>query len=206
MNKNAGEVSIMITGENDFKTLYNALCEYSPVPAAEWDELKPQIRYRQMKPNEILVNVGEKPKDLHFIVSGLFRIYYTAETGAERTLVFRSKTNFIAAYSSFLKGTAADYTIQALEDSTLLSIPFNEYHQLLQERSCWNAIRQKYEQMLFIEQEEREKQFLISNAEERYLLFLKKYPGLIHRIPHYLIASYLGITPETLSRIRKRKN
>jgi CRP-like cAMP-binding protein len=76
----------------------------------------------------------------------------------------------------------------------------------MERNPCWNTIARKYVETLFIEKEKRERRLLSEDAATRYLSFQKDYPGLEDKIPQYQIASYLGITPVALSRIRKKLN
>jgi hypothetical protein len=139
-----------------------------------------------------------------FIFSGLFRVYYITEEWVDRTPVFRSANNFQSAFSVFLEGTPSWYAIQAIEDSTLFCITLKEYKQLMDNNSRWNTLSRKYVEAIFIEKEKRERGFLSEDASTRHLTFLNTYPVYKERIPQHHIASYLGITPVALSRIRKK--
>jgi CRP-like cAMP-binding protein len=156
-----------------------------------------------IKKNEYFIKAGDIPDKLAFIFRGIFRVFYLSESGNEHSLVFRSEGRPLFAYSAFLENTGSRHFFQAMEDSILLYITFRDWTGLLSGHPCWKAIYAKYLQILFVEKEDRETEFLCDDAETRYLTFVKKYPQIAKRVPYYHIASYLGITPEALSRIRK---
>ena len=110
----------------------------------------------------------------------------------------------LSAFSAILENTPSWYYIQALADADLLYISQDQYVNGLLGHACWQMINAKYAQMLFIEKEKRESEFLSDDAETRYRKFRERFPGMEERIRQYHIASYLGITPVALSRIRKK--
>ena len=186
------------------KKMYTTLCEYAQIPECEWNNILERLRSIDLKKNDYFVHVGDSPNKLAFIVSGIFRVFYTTESGDEKILVFREENRLLSAYSSFLENTKSWYSIQALEDSVLLYISFEDYNMLLSQHSCWQTISAKYAQLLFIEKEKRENEFLSDNAETRYNNFIRIHPNFEKRLNQYHIASYLGITPVALSRIRNK--
>ena len=183
-----------------------SLCKFSPVPVPEneWNKSIKNLHALSIKKNEYFIKAGDIPDKLAFIYRGIFRVFYLSESGSENTLVFRDEGRPLSAYSSFLENTGSRHYFQALEDSILLYIPFQDWAELLSGHPCWQAVYAKYLQILFIEKENRETEFLCNDAETRYITFVNKYPQIAKRVPHYHIASYLGITPEALSRILKK--
>ncbi len=186
--------------------MFTTLCEYAAVPEAQWSKVLKKLHVLKIKKNDYFIKAGDFPDKLAYIVEGIFRVFYLSESGNENSLVFREEGRLLSAYSSFLENTNSVYSFQALEDSILIYSSLNDYTELLEEHACWQIITAKYSQMLFVEKEKREKEFLSDDAETRYMTFLNKYPKLVKRISLYYIASYLGITPEALSRIRKKHN
>ena len=94
------------------------------------------------------------------------------------------------------------YSIEALTDAELACIPIDEFMELSSAHHCWEKIAKEYMVRLFIEKEDRERSFLVEDAKTRYLNFKNKFSELESRIPQFHIASYLGISPVSLSRIR----
>lgn len=180
------------------------LCEYAFIPDTEWQKLKEKLQCVYLKKNAFFIVTGEIPDKIGFIVKGLFRIFYLTESGNDITLVFRDENKFLAAYSAYLEGVKSKYSFQALEDSLLLYISLDDYIELALDHICWQIIMQKYSQLLFVEKEKRETELLCDDAQTRYNHFINNSTSLANRISQYHIASYLGIKPETLSRIRKK--
>jgi CRP-like cAMP-binding protein len=132
-------------------------------------------------------------------------LYYLDATGTEWTKSFCVAGNVVAAYSALLRGEPSRLYIQALEPSTLLIADFAAYQTLTLEHPCWQIVNCKLAESLFIKKEQRESELLLDDAPTRYQKFLDEYPGLEARVKQYHIASYLGITPVSLSRIRAQR-
>lgn len=157
-----------------------------------------------IKKNDFLLREGDKPKNISFVISGLFRAFYLTKNGEEKTIVFRSEGRVLSAYSSFVKNETSKFSIQALEDSIVLFLSIQDFNKILNEDKFWQVNMTKYYMDIFIEKEKRERELLSDDAQTRYLTFLDDYPGLEDRINHYYISSYLGISNVTLSRIRSK--
>ncbi len=185
-----------------------ALDSFAEIPEDEWEKAILNLRHVHLKKNEYFVRIGAVPDKMAYIVSGVFRVFYVTESGEEKTLAIRDEGRMLSAFSAFLENTTSWYDIQALEDSDLLYFSLDQYINGLQGHPCWQMINAKYVQMLFVEKERRESEFLSDDAETRYKKFRERFPGMENRIRQYHIASYLGITPVALSRIRRklRKN
>ena len=183
----------------------HALMKYGHIPEFEWERAKHLlVEPIRFKKGQHYVKIGDVPDRIGFIVSGIFRVYYNTEQGDERILVFRSESRFLSAYRSVLENEPSWFGIQALEPSFLICMHSKEYKRLLTESSCWNNVSRQYFEDLFIEKEQREKELFSLDATSRYLSFRKRYPDVEGRVSQFHIASYLGITPQALSRIRNR--
>ena len=182
-----------------------ALMKYGSVSESEWERAKHlSVEPIQFKKGQHFVKIGDVPDRIGFIISGIFRVYYNTEQGEERILVLRSENRFLSAYRSVLENEPSWFGIQALEPSFLICMHLKEYKRLMTEFSCWSDVSRKYVEDLFIEKEQREKDLFSLNATTRYLNFRERYPDVEGRVSQYHVASYLGITPQALSRIRKR--
>jgi CRP-like cAMP-binding protein len=146
---------------------------------------------------------GEIPKKFAFVFSGLFRYVYINEKGYEFTKGIITEHNFISSYSSMISNAPSHFYIEALEDSEILKIPYEKWLVLLETDTFWLKLLLRFVEKGFMVKEKREKDLLLLNAETRYLNFLRDYPNIENRISQVIIASYLGIQPESLSRIRK---
>lgn len=178
--------------------------QLTDVPPEEMDKALSIFQPRQLKKNGFFVRAGEIPDSVGFLISGILRLYYIDENGTEFIKSFCVENNVIAAYSALLLNEPARLFIQALEDSSLLVAPYAAYQKLMSGHHCWQIIDHKLTQGLFIKKEKRESELLLDDAETRYLKFMADYPDLNERLKQHHIASYLGITPVSLSRIRSK--
>lgn len=152
--------------------------------------------------DEYFLMAGDVPEYIGFVRSGLLRLFYINSDGVEVNKHFCVERTLAISYSAFLLREESKFYIQALEDTRLLAIDYQTYLDLLNGHVCWQVVARKLAQLLFILKEKRESEFLLHDARQRYLQFLQDYPGLENRLSQYHIASYVGITPESLSRIR----
>jgi len=150
------------------------------------------------------IRAGEIPRSFAFVVKGLFRYYYADNKGNEFTKGFFPENSYITAYSALLENRESYFTIEALEDSTIFIIDFYKWNQIARNDICWLKFLVSLLEKGYCVKEYREREFLVFSAEERYESFLRRFPGLEKRIKQHYIASYLGITPKSLSRIRKK--
>lgn len=174
------------------------------VPDDEVEKTVAAFRPTQLKKLEFFVSAGETPDKVGFLRSGLLRFFYINEDGHEFIKSFCVENNVFAAYSAMLLHEPSRYFIQALEDSEILIAPYAAYQALLSGHRCWQILDHAFTRALFIRKEKREGELLLDNAETRYLRFLEEYPDLNERVKQHQIASYLGITPVSLSRIRAK--
>ncbi len=173
------------------------------VPKSEQDKLTSLIKIRRISKGEVYLLKGQSARTISFVNEGLFRYFYVNKKGNDLTKVFIPENFILLAYSSILEKRGAYYTIEALEDSEIEEIEFTKFDELCYNHPCWNSFLLKILQNALLIKEQREREFLMFNAGQRYASFLCKFPDLEGRIPQHFIASYIGITPETLSRLRK---
>ena len=145
---------------------------------------------------------GASPKEN--TLTGLFRYYYLTETGKEFTKGFFPETSFLSAYSALLRDRESYFSIEALEVSRIITIDYPAWKALLENSLPWHRFLLALIQRGYCVKEARERAFLLFDAQTRYQTFLNEYPGLENRIRQHYIASYLGITPVALSRIRRK--
>ena len=194
----------LVMQETWIMKLLTAVCEFTYIPEKEKANITKRLHFTTINKNDYFISTGERPDKVAYIASGLFRVFYLSVSGKDNCLVFRESGRFLSAYNSLLDNTISKYSFQALEDSVLLYVTLEDYKELLMGDECWQRIVSKYFQILYVEKEEREVEFLSADAKSRYKIFTTKYPELSKRISQHHIASYLGITPETLSKIRNR--
>jgi len=179
-----------------------AMRKLADFPEEEWRRALAQFAYLRIPKDGYFLRAGDIPDKLAFIASGLFRVYFVTDKGDERVHAFRAEGRLISAFSPFLTDKRSWYSIQALEDSDLLCTR-TDVGTWASQADCWKTLYAKYMEMLFVEKESRERELLSEDAETRYRTFRDQNPGIENRISQHHIASYLGITPVALSRIRK---
>lgn len=150
------------------------------------------------------LKAGEVPQKIAFVNSGLFRYVYTNEKGDEFTKGIITENLFLSSYSAMISGKPSYFSIEALEDSEVLEIAWKDFIKLTDKEIFWVKFLLKFLEKGFIIKEKRERDLLLLDAETRYRNFLLEFPGMDQRIKQGIIASYLGIKPETLSRIRRK--
>lgn len=173
------------------------------VPIEQEHKFSALVTKTKVQKGETYIRAGRFPTSIAYIKNGLFRYFYLSNKGEEFTKGFFTENSILSSYSAILENRASYFSIEALVDSTLEIIDYQKFQKLFAEHHCWNNFLVAMLQKAFIAKEEREREFLLLNAEERYKSFLIRYPGLENRVKQNIIASYLGIKPESLSRIRK---
>lgn len=171
------------------------------IPEEEWKYVESLFQELSFNKNEHLLNAGDVTDSMYLILEGLTRSYFIDSEGKEFNKIFQAEGDIASAYVELLNQIPSRLNIQALENTKVLKIHFKKIQELYQRHPCWNEIGRKIAENFFIVKEQREYEFLLLDAENRYQNFLKDYAHLKKRIPQYQIAAYLGITPVSLSRI-----
>jgi CRP-like cAMP-binding protein len=174
------------------------------VPSDEWPYLERCLQTRSLKAGEIYYSQGEACDEIGFIVAGLAYNYYTSESGDAFVKNFVMPGNAVASYMSVILSAPATYSCKAIDDCVLITLKYNDLKALYARHACWERLGRLNAEKCFFVTEEREQQLLTLDATARYNSFLKNHADLASRVPQYLIASYIGVSPVTLSRIRSK--
>jgi CRP-like cAMP-binding protein len=169
-------------------------------------ELEPflnKLKTRQFKANETIIAHGQIENYLSFVAEGIVR-YYVVSKDKEITIDFAFKNSFYCAYDSFYSRTKTEIYIEALTDCQLYSIAYQDLQHLYNTCEITKKLGRLATEYLLSKKVKREINLLTKTPQERYEELLYEQPKYILQIPLKFIASYLGIVPETLSRIRKR--
>lgn len=158
---------------------------------------------RTIGKTDYLVREGESCEEIAFIESGVFRSFYTSESGEELTYCFRFPNDLIGAYSAFITGGKSIESIQAIVATVVWIIKKKDLDALANTLPQWNTFLKIIAEQQYLELEQRVIQFQRTTAQERYRNLLLNHPTFIQYIPLQYLASYLGITQRHLSRIRK---
>ena len=160
---------------------------------------------RELPRGAYLLRAGELAGEVAVVVRGLLREHFVLADGVERTKAFVLEGGFTGSLADLLSGARSRAFIVAEEPSRLLVAPFSALRSLHERDPAWRRGHERYVESLFLQKAEREYELLGLDAEARYAAFARRFPGLEARIAARHVASYLGITPVHLSRLRRRR-
>jgi CRP-like cAMP-binding protein len=158
---------------------------------------------KKIRKHKFLLQEGDVCRHIAFVNSGCLRAYTVDHRGEEHIIQFAIEDWWISDLNSFLTGSAATYNIDAVQDSEVLLLERASRKTLLESVPKMERFFRLLQEANYVSSHQRINDSLSASAEERYLAFIKTYPLLVEQIPQSQIASYLGITPQSLSRIRK---
>ncbi|SDQ90618.1 Crp/Fnr family transcriptional regulator [Flagellimonas zhangzhouensis] len=176
---------------------------YLPFEVEEKQLIHERISFRKVKRREHLLRTVEICRHYTFVVKGVLRMYGIDGNGKEHNILFASENEWLSDISSFHATQPGESNIQALEPTEVIQIEQQDLYYLYINIPKLDRIFKVITEEKYVELQNRVFQSISSTAQERYLYFLSKYPSLGSRLPNTQIASYLGITPEFLSMIRK---
>ncbi|WP_159468464.1 Crp/Fnr family transcriptional regulator [Dyadobacter sp. 3J3] len=176
---------------------------YIPLDEEEREDLSKRLAERKVKRRQFILQEGDVCKHYTFVAEGCFKKFHVDKKGTEHNLQFIAENDWIMEIDSFYNEKPSRVFIEALEPSVILQITKPDLIELFMSNPKFNRNFRVIIENRFVELENRVLQAISSTAEERYLTFLNQYPKLSQRLPNTQIASYLGITPEFLSKIRK---
>lgn len=157
---------------------------------------------KKLKKGEFLYQAGEIAKQEVFVASGILRRYVIDNKGKEHIVQFAPENWWVRDEKGFYYQEPTEFYVDAIEDASLLQIDQAGHLTLMAQISGYGPSFQEALQKNVVAKEKRILQSLVSTAEERYHDFLQTYPSIVQRVPQHMVAAYLGITPETLSRVR----
>jgi CRP-like cAMP-binding protein len=187
-----------------YALLIQHLSRFISLETQEITLLTESFKPKQLKKKDFLLHQGEVSKFETFVSKGCLRAFYINDKGEEHIVQFAVEDWWIGDMYSFLTQTPAMFTIEALEDCKLLQIDKNSLEELYLKLPKMERFFRIIIQNAFVASQKRIISAMSQTADERYLAFIQKYPAIEQRIPQYQVAAYLGITPEFLSRIRKK--
>lgn len=175
-----------------------------PFSDEEWQAMENCIRVKKLLKNEYFVKQGETCTKMAFVSKGYSRLYFLMD-GEEITKDFCFEETFTGSFASFLSQKPSAFNVVAMEEMLVLTIEYNALMDLYARYMCWNTFGRLLSEQFAIRKENREVTFLLYPPEKRYLEVTEKYPYILQRVPLKIVASYLNMTPETLSRIRSKQ-
>jgi len=159
--------------------------------------------FRQVPKRFVLLQQGKTEREVFFINKGLLRLFYTKDGQDITAFIFREHL-FASCYESFLQQQPSNQSLEALEDAELLVITYDDLQRLYKELPKMETLVRKVAEQRFINAQGILSSYILDSPEERWQKFEAVNGDLLLRVPHHMIASSLGITPVSLSRIRKR--
>ena len=181
------------------------LDQIATISNADWEFFTSKLHRRIIQKKSIFLKLNEIENHISFIESGVVRLFIPKEDPEkEITFGFSFKNQFISAYDSFLTQKPSAYQLQALTETSVLSITHRDLQAVYQTTQIGNLIGRLTAERLFLLKSKREQDLLNFTAQERYIKLFKERPELLKVIPLKYISSYIGVTAQALSRIRKR--
>ncbi len=171
----------------------------------DWSFFMSKLQRAVIPKKTVFLECNSIEQKISFIEDGVVRLYIPKEDpDKEITFGFSFKNQFISAYDSFLTRKPSAYQLQTLTKTTLLSITYDDLQDVYSNTQIGNLIGRLTAERLFLLKSKREQNLLNLSAKERYLKLFKERPELLKVIPLKYISSYIGVTPQALSRIRKQ--
>ncbi|MCP3899581.1 MAG: Crp/Fnr family transcriptional regulator [Desulfobacteraceae bacterium] len=169
----------------------------------EFDKIQEILSPVFLSKGDMFVGFSSEPIRCGFIIKGVLRTYFVTENGEEFITDLCHDNQITTNYDSITSNLTNEYYSQALEESTILAMNYNRFLKLGKKYPVFETFKSRLIEYYYNEKINREKELLSLNAKEKYLRFIQSHGNLVHRIPQYHVASYLGITPVQLSRVRK---
>ncbi len=169
----------------------------------DWEIFSSKLIKQTFPKKTKILSKGSTENYLSFVDEGIIRFFIPKED-VDLTFGFAFQNSFICAYDSFLTQTPSLYHVETITDVVLWRLSYSDLQIIYEQTQIGNLIGRKTSEFLFLRKAERELSLLFDTPEQRYLKIFKSRPELIEKIPLKYIASYIGITPQALSRIRKR--
>ncbi|MCB0488474.1 MAG: Crp/Fnr family transcriptional regulator [Cyclobacteriaceae bacterium] len=166
--------------------------------------LASQVTVRKYLKNQFIVQQGDVCRFENFVLSGCARTFHVDKEGQEHIVMFAIENWWISDLGSYLSQTPAFYNVQCLEATEVVQFPFENLEQLYEKIPKLERFFRIIIQKAFVASERRIVRNYSLSAKERYLEFRKQYPAIEQRVPQYMIASYLGMTKEFLSKVRSQ--
>jgi CRP-like cAMP-binding protein len=187
---------------NNIESIFRVISGYIDINEKEWTYYASMFREKKLKKKEIILKEGSNCRDVFFVVRGLLRVYFVDKEGDEKTFHFALENTFVTDYKSFLKRLPSNFSVQAMEDSTIVLMSYDMLHDGYKKLRFGEKLgRLLAEDYLFLFSDKIQSIYTESPM-ERYKSMNLKFPKILQRIPQHYIASYLNISSVHLSRLK----
>ena len=187
-----------------YELFFRKLNETIPLNQDEMETIKTYLTPKKLRKKQYLLQEGDVCRYIAFVQQGVLRSYSVSENGNEHIIQFALEGWLISDLYSFLTTEASIYNIEALEDADLVLISKSAHEELLKKLPKYETWTRIQVTGAYIAMQRRLTSIISLSLEERYTSFTSLYPEIVQRVPQHMIASYMGLTPETLSRVRKK--
>lgn len=178
----------------------------TPISTSSWNKLKIRFVAKSLKKGDFFIKEREAAKEIGFLEEGIIRAFYRNNEGIEYNKHFFTTPCFIGGYASLITGKPNQINQQALTDCKIYVAKFADIETLYESCPDIERAARILAEQFFVQKEQREIEIVLLDADKRYQIFQKQFPQLEQLVPQYHIASYLGITPTQLSRIRRKNS
>ncbi len=192
-----------MTEKEAFIQLQQRLCAQGFENLSHMEDLKKYFKPLEFKRGQQFLDQDDTESRIAYIAKGLFRYYYLTPKGDDITKHFSTEGDFVSSYASLIYQRPSAYGIVAEEDATILVIDKDTYLGLLESGGPWERIARHYTEHIYNLKELREASLLLLDAKARYIDFCLRYPYLKDRVKQKHLATFLGLHPVTLSKLRK---
>ena len=188
--------------ENQLENVKKIISNYIEISDEEWISYSSQFCVKKIEKKEIILSQGAICRDVIFVADGLLRVFFVDNDGEEKTFHFSYENTFSADYESFLKKIPSNYSIQALEDTTIVLMSYEMLHDGYKNLRNGEKLGRLLAEEYFFIFNDKIQDLYTKTPIERYNNLDKKFPNILQRIPQHYIASYLNISSVHLSRLK----
>ncbi len=174
-----------------------------PLTEEEWEDISKGFYKTECAKGELILSEGDVGDFIAFIETGLFRFYHVKD-GSEKIITFWFSGDVFSEYRSYLTNTPSRNYIESMQDGVIWKLKKKHMSEMYEKHPKLDRLGRKVTERIYLKLADRIDSFLQDSPKERYLDLLNRNPKLVQEIPQYMIASYLGISPESLSRLKKR--
>ncbi len=181
------------------------IARFVELERGEYETVFRFFEQQELKKKQNLLSEGKVCTANYFVEQGLLRMFFVDDAGTEQTIQFAMEEWWMADYTSLQTQKPSEFYIQAVEPTTVLAISYTAQEQLLQQHPKMERYFRLLHQRAHAAAQFRVKHLYNNSKEEHYRMFASRYPQFAARVPQYLLASFLGLTPEYLSEIKKKE-
>lgn len=168
------------------------------------DEIMACFKLKTLKKNTLLISEGEVCREIYFVHRGCIRIYYITDHGHEKTRYVAFENSLATAISSFIFQQPSSEFVDTLENSELYAVSHKDFYQLVSEIPQWEKLYRTFLELAYIYQNKKMEDLVTLTAKQRYDKLMIERPIYIQRLSNKILASYLNVTQETLSRLKSK--